>query len=56
MKERFVILNKNDNYNDLGFSFETLKQAKSKIKELKEFDKREGNPFNEEYIIKKEVW
>lgn len=34
--------------------FKTLKEAKAHIKELKRFDKEEGNPFNEGYFIEEE--
>ena len=36
-------------------SFKTIKEAKQFIKGLKEFDKRQNNPFKTNYIIKKEV-
>lgn len=35
-------------------SFKTLKEAKDFIKELKRFDKENGNPFDEQYVIVKE--
>ena len=35
--------------------FKTVKEAKQFIKGLKEFDKRQNNPFKTNYIIKKEV-
>lgn len=50
----YTILNLNDDYNDLGFKLKTLKEAKQKIKELQRFDKENGNPFNEKYIIRRE--
>lgn len=31
--------------------FETLKEAKYQIRELKRFDKEHGNPFDENYYI-----
>lgn len=51
---RYRIINKSDNYNDLGLSFKTYQEAKERLKEIKEFDKRQGNPFTDEYIIIKE--
>jgi hypothetical protein len=35
--------------------FKTIKEAKQFIKGLKEFDKRQNNPFETNYIIEKEV-
>ena len=32
-------------------SFKTIKEAKAYIKELKKFDKEQGNPFDENYQI-----
>lgn len=52
---RYVIINETDNYNDLGLSFKTLKEAKERIKDLKRFDKENGNPFNDKYVVRKEV-
>ena len=40
-------------YQEYG-SFATLKEAKAQIKELKRFDKEQGNPFDEGYFIEKE--
>lgn len=34
--------------------FETIKEAKAFIKECKRFDKKQGNPFDEQYRIEKE--
>ena len=51
-KTRYVI------YTEDGIEcgeFKTLKQAKQKIKDLKRFDKENGNPFNEQYIIEMET-
>jgi len=42
-------------YQDFG-SFKTRKEAFEHIKELKRFDKDMGNPFDEEYIVMKEVF
>lgn len=50
----YRIINKTDNYSDLGLKCKTFKEAKQKLKEIKEFDKRHGNPFNDEYIIRRE--
>lgn len=52
---RYVIINVNDNYNDLGLRFKTLKEARQRLKDLKRFDEEERNPFNDKYIIRKEV-
>lgn len=36
---------------ELLAKFKTLKEAKDFIKELKRFDKENGNPFDEKYRI-----
>lgn len=45
----FIVKDRID-YQEYG-SFKTRKEAKAQIKELKEFDKEEGNPFDEDYFI-----
>jgi hypothetical protein len=45
----------NDDDDNLG-KFKTIKEAKVRIKELKEFDKQEGNPFEEHYRIERQVY
>lgn len=47
----FVVINVD--YEELG-RFKTIKEAKDFIKELKAFDKRHKNPFDEKYRIIKE--
>ena len=43
------------NEHEIIKDFKTIKEAKQFIKGLKEFDKRQNNPFKTNYIIKKEV-
>ena len=55
----FVVYRKDDMSEFIG-RFKTLKEAKNCIKECKRFDKENGNPFEESYIIIREkgenVW
>lgn len=48
----FTIKSKID-YQEYG-SFPTREQAKAYIKELKRFDREQGNPFDEGYYIERE--
>lgn len=50
----YSVVNETDFYNEIKSGFKTIKQAREFIKDLKEFDKRNGNPFNDKYIIIKE--
>ena len=43
-----------DDCDEVMGKFKTLAQAKRNIKELKAFDARHHNPFNEKYYITKE--
>lgn len=47
--KKYVVITDIDN-EELA-SFDTRKEAQKFIKEAKEFDKREGNPFDETYHI-----
>ena len=40
-------------YQEYG-SFKTLREAKARIRKLIEFDKEQGNPFDEGYFIEQE--
>lgn len=40
-------------YQEFG-TYSTLKEAKKQIERLKAFDKKEGNPFDEGYFIRKD--
>ena len=51
----YCVLNKSDNYELIKDKFKTKKEAQEFIKDLKRFDKENGNPFDDEFIIKKEV-
>jgi len=48
----FVIKSKID-YQEYG-GFATKKEARARIRELKRFDREQGNPFDEGYFIEEE--
>ena len=48
----YTIINTTDNNCDMGFKCKSLKEAKQSLKDLKRFDKEQGCPFDEIYIIK----
>lgn len=52
---KFVVYNVDNEYEELG-TFDTLKEAKAHIREVRRFDKEMGNPFNDRYIVSKEEW
>ena len=47
----YSVVNETSQYEIIQSNFKTKEEAKQFIKELKAFDKRQGNPFNEKYII-----
>lgn len=51
---RYVVYNPDNEWEELG-EFKTLKEAREFIKELKRFDKEQGNPFDDNYTIHKEA-
>ncbi len=48
----YTIINTTDFDCDMGFKCKTLKEAKQCLKDLKRFDKEQGCPFDEIYVIK----
>lgn len=52
---KFVVYNVDNEYEELG-AFDTLKEAKAHIREVRRFDRENGNPFNDRYIVSKEEW
>lgn len=51
----YYVLNKSNDYEIVKDKFKTKKEARDFIKGLKKFDKENGCPFNDEFIIEKEV-
>ena len=43
----------NMDYEEMG-KFKTMKEARACVRDCKAFDKRNNNPFNEQYVICKE--
>ena len=52
---KFVVYNEDNEYEELGV-FDTIKEAKEHIREIRKFDREMGNPFNDRYIVSKENW
>lgn len=51
----YCVINESNFHEYIKGGFKTKKEASDFIRELKEFDKRNENPFNDEYIIKKDI-